>query len=1135
MNCLAVTPAMQEALNPDDFTNPPLAARPGAFWPWLNGHVSLERITYELEQMKEKGMSGADIWDVRAQINPDGMVPVGPPFLGDESLNAIAHAVKEAKRLGLKLGMIAASGWNAGGTWIEPADASMGLYSSETTLKGPGRINQQLAFPEVPALCPKDASGRPLYYREVAVLAIPRREPAEAAPVKQILDLREHLDADGQLTWDAPAGEWSVRRFIMTNTGQRLIVPSPRSDGPMIDFLNPESSRKHFQHIVDRLESKLGKLHDWPLTYLEVDSLELGEGIPWTANILQVFEQQHGYDPLPYVPTLAGAVVESRDISDRFLYDWRKTVSELFIDAHYRTGRELLNRNGLQLCAEAGGPGAPIWPTCPVDALKALGAVDIMRGEFWPKHRNMWLVKEIASAAHIYGRRIVDAESFTSWRHWQDGPYYLKQLADNAMCEGLNHFTFHTFTHSPSEAGLPGNAYHAGTHINPNVVWWPMARAFVDYLARCSALLQQGHFVADVCYYYGDEAPNFVPAKHVGFSPGAGYDYDVVNSDVILNRMSVRDGRIVLPDGMNYAVLVLPERQDMDLAVLQKLETLIESGATIIGPRPTRTATLEDYPQRDRLVAELAEKVWGDCDGDSIKERTLGRGRVIWNRAVADVLADKGFGPDFCFRGPDGRTRLDYLHRRTADADIYFVNNRNERWEAVECTFRVKGKQPELWDPQTGQSRLLPAFEATAEGTRVMLHLAPAESVFIVFRNPAPAGHFTRIESPAGALPELAPALLPHSATPGGPMWLSDAVGPVEKQFITFDLGQPRTLEKIRIWNYNENVRGLINYGVKDVDLLVSSDAVLFEKAGSFSLRDAGENEDRDYHQDLTVTTRATRYVRFEVKSNHNRPGYMDGISRRAGLSKVAFYAPQEVSGVDIHEVSSGAAFSPATDARLGTLHPRAELLAGRDGVTRLRAWQPGEYVLNDADGRSQTMAVGPLPEPLDIRSAWEVGFTSGRAAPANETFPKLISWTEHADPGIQFFSGIAAYKNAFDLPDEYREQNVRLELDLGIVQHVARVMLNGRELGVLWKPPYCVDVTDAVRPGRNEIIVEVANTWKNRLAGDAGLSVADRITRTNVANPAASKRAPQRGSLEPAGLLGPVQVRAARDLVVRE
>ncbi len=1133
--CLLLPAAWAQAPNPHDllleseFRDPPLAARPGAFWPWLNGHVSLPRLTYELEQMKEQGMSGAEIWDVRAHADSDKLVPAGPAFLGPESLDAIAHAVREASRLGLRLGMIAASGWNAGGSWVAPEQAGLGLFHAELSATGPARFEAELPFPAVSDACPKDAQGRPVYWKHVAVLAVPsaRTSPPNPVAAADVRNLDGYLDASGRLAWDVPAGTWTILRFVMANTGHQLIVPSPNSGGPMIDFLSPESSRQHFQYVVDKLESRLGDLRKTSFAYLEVDSMELGDEVAWTGRLLDEFRQQHGYEPLPYLPVLKGWTVTSQDVSQRFLYDWRKTVSDVFIESHYRGGRRLLNRHGLQLCAEAGGPGAPIWASCPVESLQALGAVDILRGEFWPKHRNLWLVKEVASAAHIYGKRVVDAESFTSWRHWQDGPYYLKQLADNALAEGLNHFTFHTFTHSPAEAGLPGYAYHAGTHINPNVVWWPMARPFIDYLARCSLLLQKGRFVADACFYYGDQAPNFVPSKHAGFSPGQGYDYDVVNSDVILNRFTVRDHRLVLPDGMSYAVLVLPERDDMDLAVLRRLETLVREGATLLGPKPTRTGTLAGYPDRDRQVATLAATLWGPCDGHTVREHAYGQGRVLWNRPVPEVLASRGWSRDFAWRSHDPRTRLDYLHRRIGADDLYFVVNRNERWEDVECLFRVQGKRPELWHPETGHVRALALYEETDGGTRVPLHLAPAESVFVLFRQPAANVHWTRLESAPDPSPAVPPVLLPHAATPGGPMWLSDGQGKAAGQFIVFDLGAPARLHRIRIWNYNENVRGYLNYGIKDLDILMSADGSHYRKALAIPLRDGGENEDRDYFQDLPLETEAVRYVRFEARSNHNRPGYLEGVSQRVGLSKVEFFGPHPIDGVRIQDVSSGLAFDPATDTALGSLHPAAELVEHPDGSCTLKVWKPGTFVLHRSQGLSQRLAAGPLPPSLTLAGPWSVRFQPNRGAPETARFDQLISWTERPEPGIRYYSGIAAYSGPLTLPEAAFAGRTSIELDLGALQHVARVSLNGQLLGVLWKPPYCVDITGVARPQSNDLLVEVANTWNNRLIGDAA-SPPERVTHTNLKD-----RFGASARLQPSGLLGPVRVHFASHLPV--
>ena len=1110
-----------------NFADPPLSARPGAFWPWLNGDVSLERITYELEQMKEKGMSGADIWDVRGIADPCGIIPAGPEFLGPESLKAIGHAVKEAERLGLEMGMLNSSGWNAGGTWTTPEISGMGLFHSEITVEGPSKINVVLPFPEVPENIQKDKNGKPVIHKEIAVLAVPKNKNKQIDSISDLVDLSEYTDANGRLTWKVPAGKWTIIRMVMSNTGYQLIVPSPNSGGPMIDFLNPEASRKHFGHILDKLESEIGDLESSSLKHLEVDSLELGHHTVWTYDIIEKFRESYGYDPTPYFPILKGFKLKDDEIAKRFKYDWKKHISDVFIESHYRTSSKLLNEHGLKLCAEAGGPGAPIWDSCPVDSLKALGAVDILRGEFWPKMRNIWLVKEISSAAHIYGKRIVDAESFTSWRHWTDGPYFHKQMADAAMAEGLNHFTFHTFTHSPDEAGLPGRAYHAGTHINPNVAWWPMAGGFINYLSRCSYMLQQGLFVADVCYYYGDKAPNFVSAKGLGFILEDGYDYDVVNSEVILNRMSVKNGRIVLPDGMSYGLLVLPEQDDMDLDVLRKIESLVKAGAWVVGPKPRRTGTLADFPNCDKQVAELADKMWGRCNGKTITENPYGKGRVFWNRTAAGILAQMDIGRDFSYKGGDRRTRLDYIHRSTESEDIYFVVNKNERWESVECTFRVTGKKPEIWYPDTGETRQLPVYDTNESGTVVPLNLKPAESVFVVFRRPAKRTHFTNLAAAGKMKAAAKPILDPHSAAPAGAMWLSDGVGQVADQYITFDLGEPRNVDKIRIWNYTERRRGLMNYGIKDFDILASSDGKDYRKFGSFTLKEADGIEDKYYHRDLEVDIKDARFIRFDVKTNLNTNWYCYGISKRTGLSKVKFFSGKEdIPGVKIHSVSSGAAFDPATDGDLGVAHPFAQIMTDKKGRPFLRAWKPGTYAIKDSTGKRRRIKADSVKPPVKVTGSWQVNFPPNWGAPEKTNFDKLISWTDSDNDGIKYFSGVAVYSKQIDIPKKYFGSKSHLELDLGVVQKTARVSLNGKEIAILWKPPFTVDITDVARPGKNELVVEVANTWTNRLIGDAFLPANKQFCKTNL-----HSRLAQKGRrLQSSGLIGPVRIISAYD-----
>jgi len=708
----------------EDFNNPSGQYRAGAFWCWLNGNMTREGISRDLREMSEKGMGRAEIWDVAAINNPDNYIPAGPSFLSDSSVAMIKYAFDEGRKYGIKLGMVGSSGWNAGGTWVEPEWASKQLYYSELMIKGPVKKSVELPFPNLPRRCPKDSDGNPLFKKEVAVLAIPYNEDKKLDNTKEIINLSHKL-SDDQIDIDLPAGNWTIQRFVCLNNGQMLIVPSPKSNGLFIDFLDPESTKKHLSQFMNRLGINRGEKRDGGLAYLEFDSMELAEGIAWTDSMPEIFKKMRGYDITNYLPVLAGWSITNE--SERFLYDWKKTVSDQLIFSHYATGRKFLEEYGVDLVAEAGGPGPPTWNTCPVDALKALGNVSIPRGEFWVKHRDIFLVKEVASAAHIYGRNVIDAESFTTWRRWKDSPNDLKKIVDRAFCEGLNCVTFHTFASTGPEDGLPGRTYHAGSDINHANTWWNKSGPFMDYLARCSYMLQQGLFVADAAYYYGDQAPNFYPTFHVvpekiiPESLGEGYDYDVVNSDVILNRMSVENGKIVMPDGLSYAVLVLPNQDHMPLDVLLKLEEMVKDGATIIGQKPIEVPYLNNYSDDNIKLAELANKMW-EGTGDS--------GKVISKLTPREVLSSKGIQADFSHEKP---SVLDYIHRKDSESDIYFVRNKSEKDYSGKCSFRVSDIYPELWDPSTGKQLRLEEF--TKEDGRISLNLdlESGASIFVVF------------------------------------------------------------------------------------------------------------------------------------------------------------------------------------------------------------------------------------------------------------------------------------------------------------------------------------------------------------------------------------------------------------------
>lgn len=945
------------------FRNPGRQARPRAYWNWLNGAVTLDGLTRDLEEAKDKGLGGLEMWDTEAMRNPGGFVPAGPPFMGPESVASMHHAMKEAKRLGLDLGLITSSGWNAGGPWVPPEMASKNLFYSSAVVSGPGQIKQKLSFPKVPHDCPKGEDGLPKWYLDVAVLAWPDSKDKVIEDISKVVNLTDKLK-DGELNWRAPAGHWQVVRYVCSNNGQQLIAASPNSKGPFIDFLDPDATRFHFGYIIDKLGLTKGGDPDCPLKYLEVDSMELHEGIQWTPKFPDWFKKYHGYDPVAWLPALSGWTLKDKVTSERFEYDYKKTVSDLLIFSHYTTGSEVCAEYGLELAGEAGGPGPPIWDSCPVDSLKALGNVGVPRGEFWIYHKNIFLVKEIASAAHIYGKPYVDAESWTTWRRWEDSLFVRKQIVDRAFCEGLNRITYHVYSHSPKEVGYPGRSYHAGVDMNPQVVWWSKARPFMDYLARCCQMLQQGMFVADVVYYYGDKAPNFwplfqnVPEKPLLDGLGAGYDYDVVNSDVIVNRMSVKDGRVVFPDGMSYRVLVLCDQRDMQLEVLVKLENLVSQGATIIGRKPSDVPGMQEHESRGVKLRQLADKMWGPCNGTTVKQNTYGKGKVVWGLTPQQWLAQESITPDFSCLTSEHAANLDYIHRQTKDTDIYFVRNKSLLPVSADCLFRVKDSAPQLWDPTNGSMEPMFVYKTVDGGTSVQLDLPPGGSVFVVFGNKFASGSI-------------------------------DSVVPT-------------------------------------------------------------------------------------------------GEKNNAAL--------------------------PA--ARVVEL--------GKTSAT-IRCWQNGQYTLIDSKGQKKQVKVDNLPAPLTLAGEWTVDFDPKWGAPAQIKLPKLISWTDHENEGVKYYSGAGFYTKTLDIPADWLASGRRVYLDLGDVRELAEVFVNGRSAGVLWKPPFRTDITSLVRPGANKLKIEVMNMWINRLAGDNKLPADKKFTRTNITS--------DTWRIQPAGLLGPVRLLPSVDV----
>jgi hypothetical protein len=599
------------------------------------------------------------------------------------------------------------------------------------------------------------------------------------------------------------------------------------------------------------------------------------------------------------------------------------------------------------------------------------GRVDVPMCEFWTGPPAWWdelesYCKEMSSAGHVYGKPIIAAESFTSGAvngKWQNHPFSLKPLGDQIYTLGTNRFVFHRYSMQPWLNRQPGMTFGPfGLHYERTNTWWEQSRAWHTYLARCQALLQRGQFVADVACMSSEGSPQIFP-KRDSAEPTIppGYDFDDVPAEVILNpATSVRDGRLVLASGpapaeglpgrtaggelrpgggMSYQVLVLPPGRTMTPALVSKIKDLVIAGATVVGPPPTASPSLADYPRCDDEVQRIAAEVWGDCDGESITENHYGKGKVVWGKPLVQVLADLDTPPDFACKNVAVNEQIRYIHRADHSADIYFVASAFPEAKRFQCTFRIKGRKPELLWPDTGRIEPIAVYEQAGNTTVVPLALDPYGSVFVVFR------------------------------------------------------------------------------------------------------------------------------------SDESRPPDRVISIRRDGV---------EISGVAARPIPS-----------IQLQHEAADVGFRPDGAYYLEVFQPGKYDLRTSKGRLLSVDVPALPDPFEIKGPWELDFPKGWNAPDRVTLERLISWTDHPNPGVKYFSGTATYHRQFTLPVGFAARDRGLDrdrgfyLDLGRVAVIAEAKLNGHDLGILWKPPFRVDIAEALRPGANELIVNVVNLWPNRLIGD--------------------------------------------------
>jgi hypothetical protein len=969
----------------DGFANPPASARPWVYWFWINGNLTKEGVTADLEAMQRVGIGDVLIMEVDG--SPKGNIAFGTKPWQEMFL----FACQEADRLGIEINMNNDAGWaGSGGPWNTPELSMQRVLWSEVALQGGRSYDGELPLPR-PQPDGRNSSGglggEPAleaehYYRDIAVLAFPSLEnnsyrianiglkagydarstpPGidmgipmlpirfDPAPVNstieltRILNITEHYQ-NGRLTWDAPAGNWTVVRFGHGSTGASNHPCPPAGQGLECDKLSKVAVEQHFQHFVGELLKVIGPLGGKTLVSTHVDSWEVGSQ-NWSPLFREEFQKRRGYDLLPFLPVMTGRVIGDAEVSERFLWDLRKTISDLIAENYYGHLRELANAAGLRLSSEP-------YDGDPMDEMTSAAYLDEPQTEFWyhranqpvneagdfgDAYRSYSWVAGMASAAHTNGKKILASEAFTAMpgENWLGHPATLKPLGDWAFCSGINRLIIHRYAMQPFLDRKPGMTMSFwGQHYERTQTWWEESKAWHEYLTRCQYMLRQGLFAADLLYLQTEAAPNrFMPPSVDMKNPippdPPGYNFDGCTADTIYKRISIKDGRIVLPDGMSYRLLVLPKEGEqvqaglMTPELLKRIEQLVNEGMTIVGPRPVKSPSLTNYPACDTELSAIADRLWGSTT-EPAGDRNVGLGRVIWGKTPQEVLTAMNIPVDFA-TGERGVFR--YIHRRTDDgSDIYFVANKNSKATETVCSFRVIGRRPEFWWPEDGSIEKPAVYEDSNGVTSVPVRLNEFCSVFVVF--------------------------------PGQSKVEADRVTTIARNGSVLTAGSGATIQVCRT------------------------------QRGSF------------------------------------------------------------------------------------------ESLV----------WQPGKYSLQLANGTVSTFNVPSVNLPVMIDGPWKVEFASGWGAPQQVRFPELISWTEYPDPGVKYFSGKATYSKQIQIPVSLVSKDRALYLDLGDVGVIASVKLNGRDLGILWRAPFRVEITSAVHAGANSLEVMVVNLWPNRLIGDEQL-----------------------------------------------
>lgn len=1122
------------------FREPPDAARPGVYWYFMDGNMDREMMEVDLQSMHEAGLRKALFLEVNIGV-PRG--PVG--FMSEPWQENFANAVKVADRLGMEIILGTGPGWaGSGGPWVKPEQSMQHLCASSVQLAAP--VSTPITLPVPAPLAPSRFAGlsghlghlRNQWYADVAVLAFPtpektpapdmlavkalhrtdpfsiwkhvprfvpsqaecpEPEPACVIDPASMIELTGKMRPDGTLDWQPPPGNWTVMRFAARSTGQTTRPAPAPGHGFEVDKLDAKAFESHFQNFHMKLMDRVGKRRPnrgW--TALHLDSWEMSSQ-NWTGSFRAAFKEQCGYDPQPYYPAYHGLIVGSRKQTERFLFDMRRIAQELLLDQYVQTIKDTAHEHGFYYTSQG-------YDMNPAGDLDVLAMADIPSCEFWINNCNdtVYSCVEAVAAAHTMGKPVVRAEAFTSGGGvYGVSPGDMKNQSNWAFAMGINEFIFHTFQHQPlgKDGPRPGMAMGPhGIHWHRNQTFWPMVGAYHEYVARCGQLLRQGVSVVDVLYLTPEGAPHiFLPPEGALDASGDkhGYSFDAVSPRILMQRARVKKGRITFDEGTSYSLMVLPRQETMTPELLEKITKLVKAGAVVYGAPPVASPSLVDFPDCDDRVKILAKRLSGESP---VAVNQFGKGRVYLNGSVA------------------GKTTF-----QLADTARWIWYNQGNPAASAPVGNVQFSKSFEVADPKALTAAVVKAtadnaFTLRINGRQIMqgdnFHHVYSADILAALR--PGANTLSAIATNGGNAPNPAGFIAAIQLTPG-----EGAV-----QILASDESWRASLDE-QVWSEPK----VLGHGRMGPWRLGGGAKV----AGLYP----------PYHVAAGLLAQMGREKIFASDGN------LRFHKRRTPERDIFFVANRLAersvcSGFFRTDGSAPELWNPV-DGSVRALLSFSRLDNGTMRVPLEFAPYEAYFVIfdrkaNEAPGEGVNFA--PLKTLQTIESPWQVTFDPEWGGPQEPVaFPALSDWKDHETRGIKYYSGIATYRIEFDLETDNWSlitDHSELTLDLGQVEDVARVSLNGKELGSVWSAPYTVVIPAGLlkREG-NRLQIEVANTWHNRLAGDkqdgdrgvrklrwkSGLLAgreypAGRYTFSTRAD------VPANAALQSSGLLGPVQLK---------